>query len=224
MLSNKKPGWFVAIVGPSGAGKDTIINAVHHALKNNPEFLFVRRTITRKAGVNSFNDHAETSRNIGKEDNIGNEDNIGVSLEKFLELSEKASFSLQWFAHGIHYALPIGIVDEVHKGKIVIANVSRAELGHAKELFGKVYVIEINAPIGILKERLLGRKREKITDIEERLKRANIPIQLPEGSKYCYIDNSGNVKSAVDKMLSILQSLSSENQPLPDHQISREMK
>ena len=212
MLSNKKPGWFVAIVGPSGAGKDTIMNAVHEVLKNNPEFLFVRRIITRKAGINSFNDHDETSQNIG------NEDNIGVSLEKFFELSQKASFSLQWFAHGIHYALPIGIVDEVHKGKIVIANVSRAKLGHAKELFGKVYVIEINAPIGILKERLLGRKREKITDIEERLKRANIPIQLPEGSKYCYIDNSGNVKSAVDKMLSILQSLSSENQPLPDHQ------
>ncbi len=188
------------------------MNAVHEVLKNNPEFLFVRRIITRKAGINSFNDHDETSQNIG------NEDNIGVSLEKFFELSQKALFSLQWFAHGIHYGLPMGIVDEVHKGKIVIANVSRAELGHAKELFGKVYVIEINAPIGILKERLLGRKREKITDIEERLKRANIPIQLPEGSKYCYIDNSGNVKSAVDKMLSILQSLSSENQPLPDHQ------
>ena len=202
----------MAIVGPSGAGKDTIMNAVHEVLKNNPEFLFVRRIITRKAGINSFNDHDETSQNIG------NEDNIGVSLEKFFELSQKASFSLQWFAHGIHYALPIGIVDEVHKGKIVIANVSRAELEHAKELFGKVYVIEINAPIGILKERLLGRKREKITDIEERLKRANIPIHLPEGAKYCYIDNSGNVNSAVDKMLSILQSLSSENQPLPDHQ------
>lgn len=202
----------MAIVGPSGAGKDTIMNAVHEVLKNNPEFLFVRRIITRKAGINSFNDHDETSQNIG------NEDNIGVSLEKFFELSQKASFSLQWFAHGIHYGLPMGIVDEVHKGKIVIANVSRAELEHAKELFGKVYVIEINAPIEILKERLLGRKREKITDIEERLKRANIPIHLPEGSKYCYIDNSGNVKSAVDKMLSILQSLSSENQPLPDHQ------
>ena len=202
MLSNKKPGWFVAIVGPSGAGKDTIINAVHQALKNNPEFLFVRRTITRKAGINSFNDHDDTSQNIG------NEDNIGVTLEKFFELSEKASFSLQWFAHGIHYALPIGIVDEVHKGKIVIANVSRAELEHAKELFGKVFVIEINAPIGILKERLISRKREKITDIEERLERANIPIHLPKGAKYCYIDNSGNINSSVDKVLSILKKLS----------------
>lgn len=211
MLSNKKPGWFVAIVGPSGAGKDTIINAVHQALKNNPEFLFVRRTITRKAGINSFDDHAETSQNIG------NEDNIGVSLEQFLELSEKASFSLQWFAHGIHYALPIGIVDEVRKGKIVIANVSRAELEHAKELFGKVFVIEINAPIGILKERLLSRKREKITDIEERLERANIPIHLPKGAKYCYIDNSGNINYSVDKVLSILQKLSSENLSLQAH-------
>ena len=188
------------------------MNAVHQTLKNNPEFLFVRRTITRKAGINSFNDHDETSQHIG------NEDNIGVSLEKFSELSQKASFSLQWFAHGIHYGLPIGIVDEVRKGKIVIANVSRAELEHAKELFGKVFVIEINAPIGILKERLISRKREKITDIEERLERANIPINLPAGAKYCYIDNSGNVKSSVDKVLSIIQSLSSEQLSLHGHQ------
>lgn len=44
---NKPGGSFVAVVGPSGAGKDTIMDAARVALANDTRFHFVRRIITR---------------------------------------------------------------------------------------------------------------------------------------------------------------------------------
>ncbi len=44
---NKPIGCFVAVVGPSGAGKDTIMDAARVALASDMRFHFVRRIITR---------------------------------------------------------------------------------------------------------------------------------------------------------------------------------
>ena len=201
----KNVGWFVAIVGPSGAGKDTVINAVHEVLANNEDFLFTRRIITRQSGISRQNRQDENSKKLG------NEDNIEVSVAKFLKLLDQDAFSMHWFTHGICYGLPADIENDVKQGKIVIANVSRNSLGMAKKLFDHVFVVEINAPAQILKERLISRKRESKSDIAERLERANVPIQLPDGAKYFYIDNSGDVKIAVGKLLAILEKLATQN-------------
>ena len=197
----KNVGWFVAIVGPSGAGKDTVINAVHEVLANNEDFLFTRRIITRQSGISRQNRQDENSKKLG------NEDNIEVSVAKFQKLLDQDAFSMHWFAHGICYGLPADIENDVKQGKIVIANISRNSLGMAKKLFDHVFVVEINAPAQILKERLINRKRESKSDIAERLERANVPIQLPDGAAYCYIDNSGDVKIAVGKLLAILEKI-----------------
>ena len=42
-----RKGMFVAIVGPSGAGKDTVIRAVAEAVHDQSDIIFVRRVITR---------------------------------------------------------------------------------------------------------------------------------------------------------------------------------
>lgn len=188
----KNNGWFVAIVGPSGAGKDTIINAVHKLIGENSRFLFIRRTITRKAG---------------------NEDNIGVTEAEFTQLRKQGAFSLDWFAHGIHYGLPNSIKSAIGNGKIVIANISRELVGQANQLFGRVFVVEINAPIEILRKRLVNREREDTAHIEERLERAAIPINLPKQVDYRYIDNSQDVNVAAKTLLKILKAL--ENGKMP---------
>lgn len=194
-------GWFVAIVGPSGAGKDTVINTVHEILVNNEAFLFTRRIITRKSGVSQQNENPKK---------LGNEDNMEVSVAKFLKLLDQGAFAMHWFAHGIYYGLPADIKNDVKQGKIVIANISRECLGMASKLFDHVFVVEINAPVQILKERLINRKREEKSDIAERLGRANVSIHLPERAEYSYIDNSGDVKIAVGKLLAILENLAGQ--------------
>lgn len=192
LVSHKNKGRFVAIVGPSGAGKDTIINAVHKLIGDNSRFLFTRRTITRKAG---------------------DEDNIGVTEAEFLQMRQRGAFSLDWFAHGIHYGLPNNIKSAVENGKIVIANISRELVGQANQLFGQLFVVEINAPIEILRKRLVNRGREDTAHVEERLERATLPINLPKHVAYRYIDNSQDVKVAAETLLKILRAL--ENGKMP---------
>lgn len=192
LSSHNNNGCFVAIVGPSGAGKDTIINAVHKLIGGNSRFLFIRRTITRKAS---------------------DEDNIGVTEAEFNELRKKGAFSLDWFAHGIHYGLPNNIKAAVENGKIVIANISRECVEEANQLFGRVFVVEINATIEILRNRLINREREDEAHIEERLERATLPINLPKHIAYRYIDNSQDVTVAAATLLNILQVL--ENGKMP---------
>lgn len=192
MLPFENNGWFIAIVGPSGAGKDTIINAVHKLVGDKSRFLFIRRTITRKAV---------------------DEDNIGVTEAEFTQLRKQGAFSLYWSAHGIHYGLPNNIKAAIGNGKIVIANISRECVEEANQLFGRVFVVEINAPIEILRNRLVNREREDKAHIEERLERAALPLDLPKQVAYNYIDNSRDVKVAVRALFDILQAL--ENGKVP---------
>lgn len=192
MLPLENNGWFVAIVGPSGAGKDTIINAVHKLVGDKSRFLFIRRIITRDAV---------------------DEDNISVTEAKFIQLRKQGAFSLYWFAHGIHYGLPNNIKAAIGNGKIVIANISRECVKEANQLFGRVFVVEINAPIEILRNRLANREREDKAHIEERLERAALPIDLPKQVAYHYIDNSQDVKVAVRALFDILQALDNGKVP-----------
>ena len=75
---------FVAIVGPSGAGKDTLIRAVAEAVSDRPEIIFVRRIITRLSdGVT--------------------EDHDTMTPEAFEAGRAAGTFCLSWGAHGLFY-------------------------------------------------------------------------------------------------------------------------
>ncbi|WP_297322443.1 phosphonate metabolism protein/1,5-bisphosphokinase (PRPP-forming) PhnN [uncultured Bartonella sp.] len=186
MSSTRDIGSFVAVVGPSGAGKDTLINAAHKALEANPEFIFVRRIITRKPQY---------------------EDNEDLSEQDFLQQRQHGAFCLDWFAHGIYYALPKSCIEEAKAGKIVVANISRDKIKLAAALFDNITVVEINAPAALLSQRLADRKREKADDIKERLQRATLTMQLPEKVDYQYIDNSHDVERAITRFINILSTI-----------------
>ena len=180
-------GMFVAIVGPSGAGKDTVIRAVAEALCDQRNIIFARRVITRVS------------------DGI-TEDHDTMSPEAFEAGRAAGMFCLSWGAHGLFYGLPRSALDAVDRGNTVVANVSRAVLTDAVRTFGRVAVVEITADPEILLERIMARGRESAQEARRRIARS-VAFHVPRAAcSYVRIDNSGPIDVAKDRLTKILSS------------------
>jgi ribose 1,5-bisphosphokinase len=143
----------ILVVGPSGAGKDTVLSLARTALAGDARFRFVRRVITRAS-------------------NAGGEDHEAVSETDFI----KRCFALRWQAHGLHYGIPLDIAEDLHRGVVVVANVSRGIIAEAARHF-PVQVVEVTAPPDVLAQRLAARGRETPEDVAKRLGR-DVPIPV----------------------------------------------
>jgi ribose 1,5-bisphosphokinase len=151
----------VLVVGPSGAGKDTLLDAARARLAGDDRFLFVRRAITRPADA-------------------GGEAHEALTSAEFAE--RRSGFALSWQAHGLSYGISAAIEGELAKGRVVIANVSRSVIQEAATRF-PACVIEITAPPEILAARLGQRGREDQADIASRLTRSvTLPANVPTES------------------------------------------
>jgi len=146
------PGRLVLVVGPSGAGKDTLIDLVREGCAGDAGVVFPRRIVTREASVH--------------------EGNLAVSTPEFMVARARGDFALDWDAHGLSYGLPWSIVDDVARGRIVVVNVSRSVIAAARERFRRVIVVLVTAPPAILAARLAGRGRISDGELAGRLKRS----------------------------------------------------
>jgi len=145
------PGRLVLVVGPSGAGKDTLLGLAKAACTDDANIVFPRRAITREA--------------------TASEDNEELSPPAFQEALEHGAFAVNWEAHGHCYALRCAIDDDIRAGRTVIANVSRTVIGAMRRVYADVVVIAITAPPEILARRLASRGRSSDGKIEQRLGR-----------------------------------------------------
>ena len=162
----------VLVVGPSGAGKDTLLDLARAALAGEARVRVVRREITRPAGA-------------------GGENHIAITPTEFARRRDQ--YALSWEAHGLGYGIPGDIADDLADdlndgrtdglagglagGRVVVANVSRAVIAEAAARFA-VTVLEITAPPFVLAARLAARGRETADDIAARMARQ---ISLPAG-------------------------------------------
>jgi ribose 1,5-bisphosphokinase len=145
------PGRLVLVVGPSGAGKDTLLGLAKAACLEDGNIVFPRRVITREASASE-----------------GNEE---VSAGAFQEALLRGEFAVHWQAHGHCYALPRAIDDELRAGRTVVANVSRTVVAAMRRGYADVVVVSITAPPNVLAERLAMRGRSSDGRIEHRLYR-----------------------------------------------------
>lgn len=150
------PGILVLVVGPSGVGKDSLIDGARAALAGDPDVVFVRRVITRPADA-------------------GGEDHQAVTPDEFERRRAAGGFALYWFAHGLAYGLPVTLEDDIAAGRTVVANASRAVVDQARRRFPRVGTIHVTAPADRLAQRLLARGREDADGIARRLARAAGP-------------------------------------------------
>jgi ribose 1,5-bisphosphokinase len=148
------PGKLVLVVGPSGAGKDTLIGLAKDFSAGNDRLVFPQRTVTRPSSA--F------------------EDNLATSPDEFEATRNRNAFALHWRAHGHAYGIPRSIDNDLRAGKTVIVNVSRTIIAEARVRYAKVIVVLVTAPPEVLAERLAARKRASDADVGERLQRAEL--------------------------------------------------
>lgn len=146
------PGRLVLVVGPSGAGKDTLIGLAQAACAGDTSVVFPQRVVTREAS--SF------------------ENNEAVSPTQFGQMLAHGDFAFQWEAHGLRYGVPRSIVDGIRAGHVVVVNASRTIVEFARRSYANVTVVSVTAPPEILAQRLAARARSSDGQLDGRLRRA----------------------------------------------------
>jgi ribose 1,5-bisphosphokinase len=179
-------GALVLVVGPSGAGKDTLMDAARLALAGDDRFSFARRLITRPAMA-------------------GAEDHDSCSETAFAEAQARGELALSWRAHGLCYGIPVTALQGVAQGRVVIVNISRGIIAQAERLAQRTVVINITAPNAVLAKRLAARGRESEADIATRLAR-EAPLAT-ERARLVAIQNDRSVAEAAAEFVALLTSL-----------------
>lgn len=179
-------GPLVLVVGPSGAGKDTLISGAKLALQDDARFVFPRRIVTRNA-VTALEDH----------------DSVGQA--EFERERSAGRYALCWEAHGLSYALPRSIETDMALAHAVVCNVSRRVIAEARAKYPNCRVLLITADIGLRAQRLAGRGREGVDEIAARLGREGAPP--PDGVQPVVIDNSGSPAAGVRSFVLALRRI-----------------
>jgi len=178
------PGPLVLVVGPSGAGKDTLLDLARMACADDSNIIFARRLVTREAS--SF------------------EDNEQLSPDAFQAAVERGDFAIHWEAHGHRYGLPRAIDDEIRSGRTVVANVSRTVVDSMRRAYCNVLVVSITAPPDVLASRLTMRARNSDGVLEHRLRRAVAESREPDQT----LVNVGSAEFHAGQLVQIIRGLS----------------
>lgn len=174
-------GRLIAVVGPSGVGKDSLMRGIHEA---NPDMHLVRRVITR-------------------DENAGGEAFDAVGPVEFRELAQNGAFAIHWKAHGLEYGIPITVKYQLNRGTDCLANFSRKALAEASEKFPRLLVLNVTARADTLAHRLATRARETETEIAQRLEEAQ--KSLPEHLRVINLSNDGPLDETVARAVALLQ-------------------
>jgi len=175
-------GLLVLVVGPSGAGKDTLIGYCRERLCGDPAVVFPRRVVTRQESAHEDHhtvDHADFDKEVAC-----------------------GAYALHWRAHGLGYGVPASIHDDLARGRCVVVNVSRTVVAEARLRFRPLRIALVTAPPEVLAARLAARGRESAADVDSRIARAPASVV---GEDVVVIDNSGFVEEAGDRLLAVIR-------------------
>jgi ribose 1,5-bisphosphokinase len=152
------PGRLVLVVGPSGAGKDTLLKGARAACAYDPAVVFARRVVTRSKS--------------------NAEDHDTLDAAAFTRAASEGAYALWWNAHGNSYGIPSSIDRDIRAGRTVVCNVSRTIVDTARQRYAFVTVVEITAPEQVLQSRLQTRQRTSDGSVAERIERSAAVARL----------------------------------------------
>ncbi|MCI5967816.1 MAG: guanylate kinase [Tenericutes bacterium] len=188
IIKQKEKGLLIVVSGPSGAGKDTIVNEV-----------------VKRKNINAWISISMTSRSPRGQEENGKE-YFFVTREEFEENISKNNFLEYAEYNGNYYGTPKHKIEEyLNKGIDVILIIEIQGALQIKELIPEALFIFIMPPsMEELKKRLIARGTDSPDKIISRFKTAYQEIN--EVTKYNYVVVNDDLENAVDKVSAILLS------------------
>lgn len=177
-------GRLIYLMGPSGAGKDSLLDAVRECLAVRG-CVVARRVITRSGEA------------------LG-EDALALSAEAFADCERAGDFAMSWRANGLAYGIPKQIDDWLAAGQDVLVNGSRAYLPQARRRYPGLVGVLLMVEQNVLRQRLQTRGRETPAQIDARLHRSTLFPAAVADEALLRLDNSGDLSQAVDSLLGLL--------------------
>ena len=183
-----KEGMLILFSGPSGVGKDTVLDVV---LNKNKE---LQKSISL------------TTRNI-RENETDGKDYYFITVPKFHEMIENGEV-LEYAQYGSNiYGTPKAPVDKwLSEGKTVILKIEVQGAKNIKEMYpDSVGIFLLPPSMEVLEKRLRSRGTEDEEDIQRRLEIARDEIR--KSVDYDYFVINENIESAADDALTIIRTL-----------------
>jgi ribose 1,5-bisphosphokinase len=177
-------GRLIYLVGPSGAGKDSLLRWTRQRLQYQHDLLFAQRVITRER----------------REDD---EEHEQMSEHAFIELEQQGGLAMTWQANTHRYGVRREIDDALQRGMTVLVNGSRAHLARARERYPHLETVHVTAPKDIIEQRLRARGRESAEQIAARQAR-----QIPMNDDAPFdleIVNTGPLEAAGIQLIKFLR-------------------
>ena len=160
-------GRLIYLMGPSGAGKDSLIALIKH--KAELPLLLPSRYITRTVNAAELEQHQF------------------MTPEAFAAAEQAGEFACSWRANGHAYGLGLDVYTGLEQGKMVLINGSRAHYKALPEALPEALqaaCVPVYLHVGseVQTQRLLQRGRENSAEVAERVARSQVLAQaLPEG-------------------------------------------
>ncbi|MBA1207777.1 phosphonate metabolism protein/1,5-bisphosphokinase (PRPP-forming) PhnN [Pseudomonas fulva] len=177
-------GKLILLIGPSGAGKDSLIDAAR------PQLAAARVEIARRVITRSAEAKGEAA--------------VGVDAEQFERMKLQGAFAMHWQANGLQYGIPRQIDEWLAQGRSVLVNGSRGHLPQARIRYPDLLAIRVDVSLDILRQRLQARGRETQAEIDQRLAR-HVSLSDAADDGVRTVDNSTTLSTAVEALLGMLR-------------------
>ncbi|NLY64795.1 MAG: phosphonate metabolism protein/1,5-bisphosphokinase (PRPP-forming) PhnN [Alcaligenaceae bacterium] len=183
-------GQLIYIVGPSGSGKDSLLQSLAQDLP--PDCIIMKRVITRQ------------------QNSIG-EDSDYVSMQEFKQMEANGEFAMSWHANGLAYGIGKVLDRHLAQGKMVLVNGSRSYCSHVSQLYPGAIFVLVSVKPELLRQRLIARGRESLQEITLRLERNSCLEQVLQNKfslqnlHFFQLDNSGDLQHSVAQLRNRLE-------------------